>query len=276
MKTTSCHVRTGIILWGAVLFVSVANAAETREVALDADVFFPKRRCVVELKAGVPHGICRAYDDQKRLILTEEYVNGRVEGKRICYYPSGKKFSEMSFVNGLGEGATTTWYENGTVASTDHMRRGQPHGVQTLYYPSGKKSVETPHVMTVTHGTCRHYLPDGRLFGLSTFADGVEVGKRVIIEPTAREYREIVEAGKFSAFLKDHWPSTGKPFPEKSEEKRSTEIRRGDLVEVKWKETWYPATVLRIEKRGYYIHYQGYEDSWDEYVWKDRIRPATK
>lgn len=276
MKTFSRHLRTGLILWSAALFGSMGDAAETREVSLEADVFFPKRRCVVEFEDGVPHGVCRAYDDQNRLILTEEYVKGRVEGKRVCYYPSGKKFSEMTFVNGLGEGETTTWYEDGTVASTDHMHRGLPHGLQTLYYRNGKKSVETPHVNAVTHGTCRHYLPDGRLFGLSTFAKGVEVRKQVMIEPTAQEYREILAAGKFSGFLKDHWPSTRNGAAQKPAAQTASPIRRGDQVEVKWKETWYPATVLRIEKRGYFIHYQGYEDSWDEYVWKDRIRPVAK
>jgi hypothetical protein len=185
----------------------------------------------------VPHGICRAYDDQQRLILTEEYVNGRMEGKRVCYYPSGKKFSEMNFRGGLAEGKSTTWYEDGTIASTDHMDQGLPHGIQTLYFGSGRKSTETPHVHAVAHGTCRHYLPDGRLFGLSTFQDGVEISKQVIIEPTAQEYQEILEAGQFSAFLKDHWPlesnlSSGVQLP-----RATAEFRQGDHVEVKWKES---------------------------------------
>lgn len=277
MKTFSRPLYAAILVCGGALCVSLASAAETREVSLDADVFFPKRRCVIELKNDVPHGVCRAYDDQKRLILTENYVNGRVEGKRHCYYPSGKKFSEMTFVNGLAEGRTTTWYDDGSVASTDHMRRGLPNGLQTLYFRNGKKSVETPHVNAVAHGTCRHYLPDGRLFGLSTFEDGVEIRKQVIIEPTAAEYFEIVEAGKFSAFLKDHWQSpSNKGAAPRAVVQDVASIRQGDSVEVKWKETWYPAKVLRIEKRGFFIHYQGYEDSWDEYVRKDRIRPTAK
>lgn len=275
MKAIPFHLCLGLILCGAVSFNSIMNAAETRELTAEADVFFPKRRCVAEFKGDVPHGVCRAYDDEKRLILTEEYVNGRVEGKRTCYYPSGKKFSEMTFKNGLGEGKTTTWYEDGTVASTDHMEQGLPHGVQTLYFRSGKKSSETPHVRAVAHGTCRHYLPDGRLFGLSTFADGVETSKQVIIEPTRQEYEQILEAGKFSAFLKDHWPSKSEGSSS-TKSARVAEIRQGDQVEAKWKENWYPATVLRIEKRGYFIHYVGFNDSWDEYVGKDRLRPATK
>jgi antitoxin component YwqK of YwqJK toxin-antitoxin module len=264
MKTFNAHMILGLLLCGVVAGCSMTSAAETKEIACEADAVFPKRRCVVDIENGEPNGTCRAYDDQDRLILTEDYVNGRVHGKRICYYPSGKKFSEMTFENGLSEGETKTWYEDGTVASVDHMRRGLPNGNQTLYFRNGNKSVETPHVDAVAHGTCRHYLPDDRLFGLSTFQDGVETGKQVIIEPTAKEYGEILEAGKFSAVLKDHWTSKVR--------RQNDEIRQGDDVEVEWKGKWFPASVLRIEKRGYLIHYTGYDDSWDEYVWKDRIR----
>ncbi len=274
MKLSTFRRCLGLILSGAVSFGSTILAAETREIDVEADFLFPKRKCIVEFKEGMPQGTLRAYDDQKRLILIEDYVNGRVEGKRVCYYPSGKKFSEMSFINGLAEGKTTTWYEDGTVASTDDMDRGLPNGMQTLYYRNGNKFVETPHIHAVTHGTCRHYLPDGRLFGLSTFKDGVEINKQVFIEPSAREYREILDTSKFSGFLKDHWPTKSEaPSPAT---RKSSEIRQGDSVEVKWKDNWYPATVLRIEKRGYFIHYVGHNDSWDEYVWKDRIRAATK
>ena len=196
MNTSFSYVSVPLILLGVLSCGSLLGAAETREIACEADLVFPKRICVVPFQDGQPHGTCKAYDREKRLILTEEYVNGRVEGKRVCYYPSGEKFSEMTFVNGLAEGETTTWYENGTVASIDHMLEGVPHGIQTLYYRNGKKSVETPHDKGVTHGTCRHYLPDGRLFGVSTFADSVEVGKRVIIEPTAEEYQQVLDAGK--------------------------------------------------------------------------------
>ncbi len=276
MKTSSFRLCVGLILYGAVSFASPINASEMRELTVEADLFFPKRRCVAEFNEGVPHGPCRAYDDQNRLIVTEEYVNGRVEGKRGCYYPNGKKFSEMNFKGGLAEGKTTTWYADGAIASTDHMDQGLPHGIQTLYFRSGKKSTETPHVHAVVHRTCRHYLPDGRLFGLSTFEDGVEISKQVIIEPTAREYQDILKAGRFSAFLKDHWPQKSEPISAPPEARNTTEIRQGDQVEVKWKESWYPAKVLHIDKRGYFIHYSGYDDRWNEYVRMDRIRATTK
>jgi len=47
----------------------------------------------------------------------------------------------------------------------------------------------------------------------------------------------------------------------------------GDAVNVLWKGKWYPATVLKASGEKCYIHYNGYDNSWDEWVGNNRIRP---
>jgi hypothetical protein len=44
------------------------------------------------------------------------------------------------------------------------------------------------------------------------------------------------------------------------------------VAEVQWQGQWYPATVLKTEGGRYSIHYLGYDDSWDEWVTRERIR----
>ena len=44
----------------------------------------------------------------------------------------------------------------------------------------------------------------------------------------------------------------------------------GDRVKVSWKGSWYPASILDVDDGKYRIHYDGYEDSWDE--WVDALR----
>ncbi len=46
----------------------------------------------------------------------------------------------------------------------------------------------------------------------------------------------------------------------------------GDPANVLWHGTWYPATVLKTKKNQCYIHYTGYNDSWNEWVGANRIR----
>lgn len=46
----------------------------------------------------------------------------------------------------------------------------------------------------------------------------------------------------------------------------------GDPVEVNWKGSWYPAHVISVGKNKWKIHYDGYSNSWDEWVTARRIR----
>jgi RNA binding chromodomain-containing protein/agenet domain-containing protein len=46
----------------------------------------------------------------------------------------------------------------------------------------------------------------------------------------------------------------------------------GDKAEVKWKGRWYPATVSQAVGNRCFIHYDGYANSWDEWVGPGRIR----
>jgi hypothetical protein len=45
-------------------------------------------------------------------------------------------------------------------------------------------------------------------------------------------------------------------------------------VMVEWGGTWWPASVVKEEGDRFFIHYTGYEASWDEWVTKERIRFA--
>ncbi|MFO0713843.1 MAG: caspase family protein [Sandaracinus sp.] len=47
----------------------------------------------------------------------------------------------------------------------------------------------------------------------------------------------------------------------------------GAEVEVRWNGRWYPATVREARLGVHRIHYEGFEDAWDEWVSRERIRP---
>ncbi|MBN2495571.1 MAG: RNA-binding protein [Deltaproteobacteria bacterium] len=49
---------------------------------------------------------------------------------------------------------------------------------------------------------------------------------------------------------------------------------KGDPLEVKWKGKWYPAKIIAIKGAEYKIHYDGFADSWDEFVKAGRMRPV--
>ncbi|HEV3260285.1 MAG TPA: Tudor-knot domain-containing protein, partial [Gemmataceae bacterium] len=48
-------------------------------------------------------------------------------------------------------------------------------------------------------------------------------------------------------------------------------------AEVEWQGTWWAAEVVKTNGDRYYIHYTGWDNSWDEWVGPDRIRmPVAK
>ena len=46
----------------------------------------------------------------------------------------------------------------------------------------------------------------------------------------------------------------------------------GTAVQVNWKNKWWPAHVIAVGKNSWKIHYDGYSNSWDEWVGPSRIR----
>ena len=66
----------------------------------------------------------------------------------------------------------------------------------------------------------------------------------------------------------DLTPSTRKP--------RERVARMKPDCKVEWQGAWYDAKVLKTEPARWLIHYIDYDDSWDEWVGKDRIRLEKK
>jgi hypothetical protein len=50
----------------------------------------------------------------------------------------------------------------------------------------------------------------------------------------------------------------------------------GALVEVRWRNEWFAARVLEARHGVHRIHYEGFDDTWDEWVARDRIRPLGR
>jgi hypothetical protein len=55
---------------------------------------------------------------------------------------------------------------------------------------------------------------------------------------------------------------------------RAHDLSGQQAVEVKWKCSWYPATVLDAHSGIHQIQYDGYGPEWNEWVALKRIRQA--
>jgi antitoxin component YwqK of YwqJK toxin-antitoxin module len=176
-----------------------------KETQVEEDDYFPRRRVVATYVNDEPHGECKCYDGQNRLIATEYYKNGVLHGTRTSYYPSGKKFNETQFDSGKANGKSTTYFENGQVAVMIEFQNGVPHGKHTSYFENGNKFLDSTNVQGVPHGERLHFLPNGVCFGVSDWENGQRVGQQVQIDPTQSQFLEIDRRSKVSNLLKDYW-----------------------------------------------------------------------
>ena len=52
------------------------------------------------------------------------------------------------------------------------------------------------------------------------------------------------------------------------------DFHEGDPVQVLWKGSWWPAHVLKVNGGQLKIHYDGYDNSWDEWIGPARYRKS--
>lgn len=95
---------------------------------------------------------------------------------------------------------------------------------------------------------------------------GASMGKPTKVDATEAALRQCEKKGA-QCQLQNSWQDTVG-----GSDRVSSNFRVGDRVEVKWKGRWYPARIQRVNGDNYYIRYDGYDSSWDEWVGPDRVR----
>jgi hypothetical protein len=50
----------------------------------------------------------------------------------------------------------------------------------------------------------------------------------------------------------------------------------GEPVEIHWGSRWWPGSIKKTDGKRYRIAYDGYAESWDEWVTAERLRPRTR
>ncbi len=67
-------------------------------------------------------------------------------------------------------------------------------------------------------------------------------------------------------------PQPSKPSKPETSKTEPAKNSGPDAVQVEWKGKWYPAKILKQENGKFFIHYEGFDSSWDEWVTESRIK----
>lgn len=162
---------------------------------------------------GLPEGKQSDYHRTGKLREETTYRNGaRVDGPAETFDEDGKLRTRMNYVNGKLEGEMLIYYPDGMVSNRSVMKNGKFNGLSTYYYRDGKVRSTVSHVNDAPDGEEREYYQDGKLSSLRVYSDnGVmrseqqydEQGQLRVQRQWDRRQRE---QGSFRV-----WHASGKP-----------------------------------------------------------------
>ena len=109
-------------------------------------------------------GYIRIYNTAGNDSIEQFFDNeGRPNGRKIVYYPSGKLMSSTMFVNGARSGSYVEWYENGNVHLRCNYRKDILDGHLVRYYDNGQPMLEVKIVKGKRSGDYKEYYEDGKI-----------------------------------------------------------------------------------------------------------------
>lgn len=99
----------------------------------------------------------------KREYRVKMYSDGSLvnDGEYVEWYPSGQKYKEGKFVDGLEQGEWTFWHENGQIAKQPSYVEGKLDGKWTVLREDGSPIEERSYIDGKRHGTFVAYDESG-------------------------------------------------------------------------------------------------------------------
>lgn len=118
---------------------------------------------------------------------TVDKQTGKKQGLTTMFYPSGKKFMESYYENGVLVGEQKLYEENGAVKEVRHYdKEGVMDGKFQAFYPNGKPKQEGLYVKNVMSGEWLSYHENGSLKERVLFVNGVENGAFIEYHPNGK------------------------------------------------------------------------------------------
>lgn len=108
-------------------------------------------------------GKWKSYERNSGVLVDEEnYVNGKLEGKKISYYNDGKVLQTQEFKNDQLHGKKIMYAPNGSVSSEYNFVNGISHGKFVEYDKKGKLKKTGKYDMNKPRGVWKYYT-DGKV-----------------------------------------------------------------------------------------------------------------
>lgn len=132
----------------------------------------------------------KLYDDKGVLTAEGKYKNQKREGLWLFYY-KGKKIIEETYKNGLKNGISKAFFENGQVADERNWEMDVENGVWRQYYPSGKLKLETRVDNGIRNSVYYTYYENGRFEVQGHYKNDRMEGEWVYFDNSGKEVKRV-------------------------------------------------------------------------------------
>jgi antitoxin component YwqK of YwqJK toxin-antitoxin module len=97
------------------------------------------------------------HKNSREVMSRETYKNGKLEGKKLTYYPNGKLTEEISYDNGVMQGESLYYGPDGTLLKKLRYSNDELHGEAIYYDPSGNVNIMGYYKEGKKHGLWKYY-----------------------------------------------------------------------------------------------------------------------
>lgn len=136
------------------------------------------------------------YYKGERLLLSETYAGGLLQGPVIRYFASGGVAEKKYWQQGLPQGEWTLYYENGKIRTQACFLAGKLNGLLKAYDYDGNLQTEGRYEADLKEGIWRFYDRQGRVTRELNYHKGIPDNADEIIRQESRELDDLVEQGK--------------------------------------------------------------------------------
>ena len=105
--------------------------------------------------------------------FSQEYAGGAMHGADKVFYKSGKLKTVGYFENGLLEGTTKIYFEDGSLMGSVDFKKHQKHGRGVRFYSNGVKQLERFFVNNKLEGVSKTWYDNGSLMKSEEYKDGM-------------------------------------------------------------------------------------------------------
>ena len=146
---------------------------------------------------GKQEGRWKSYHNNTgRKSSDDNYKNGLKNGLSTLWWENGQKMMELTFKDGKEDGLSAIWYENGQKKSEITFKDGKKDGLITVWYENGQKQLAAYLRNSIPDGIGKGWYANGNKEYEKNFKDGQQHGLTILWDENGSKYEKNFKDGQ--------------------------------------------------------------------------------